>query len=156
MIHRLAIRATALAIFSASAACTVAAAPAGETTATVTSALVVHGGPHLLWQNQTSGVLEAWLLNGSQVGPTPATLSQLRGAAQGCSTSWQAIDTVANSVLWWNKSTGHLRTWNFDSSGNVSIPPDPLQTCGEDDGCLGASHELAADRPRLTADPAGA
>jgi hypothetical protein len=85
--------------------------------------------------------VEAWLLNGTQVNPTPDFIAGTCGSSDGCSTQWQVIDTVANSILWWNKSTGHLRTWYFDPSGNVTVAADPAQTCGQQDGCLNGSHD---------------
>jgi hypothetical protein len=140
MTRRWAITAISLATIGALPACGVAKDSPGENTRTVASAVV--GGPHLLWQNRVSGQLEAWLLNGPQVDPNPLRLSQfcggelLRVLDAGCVWQWQPVDTAQNSILWWNRGTGQLRTWIFDGSGNVTIPHDLTQTCGTGDGCL--------------------
>jgi hypothetical protein len=155
-IQRTAITAIGLATVGASLACIVDTRSPSESTGAVSSAVVANGGPDLLWQNQTSGQLEAWILtglpdgggSGTQVEPNPLFLSQICASSDGCSNQWQVVDTgdpggsttQGNTLLWWNESTGHLRTWNFDSAGNVSIPADPTQTCGMEDGCLNASH----------------
>jgi hypothetical protein len=136
MIRKLAIPAIGLGTIAASFGCSSAGTSPAEPTGTTAAALQAFGGPDLLWQNTTAGTVEAWLLNGTQVDPTPLILSQICGSSDGCSSQWTVVDTVQSSILWWNKSTGHIRTWNFDSSGNVTIPSDPTQTCGQQDGCV--------------------
>jgi hypothetical protein len=142
MIRILAIRAAAVAAIGASVACTMATGPSDGETRTATAAVTAPSiTPELLWQNKTSGQLEVWLLDGTSVESTPLFLSQLCGSGDGCSAQWTPVDTFNNTLLWWNRTTGQLRTWVIDASGNVTIPSDPTQTCGVNDGCVTASHD---------------
>lgn len=109
----------------------------------------VYGGPQLMWQNPTSGVLGPWVLNGTTVvSQSAAPLTQQCGnvSPDYCSQNWTVVDAKANTVLWWNKQTGHLRTWEFDTNGNVTVDNDltntagGYMTCGNADGCINGSH----------------
>jgi len=140
MLQRLAIGAIGLATIGGLLACSATKSP-GEETGTATAAQTVTGGPHLLWQNTTSGLFEAWLLNGNQVtGSVTDYLSSRCGTDDGCVPDWQVIDTGRNVVMWWNQSTGQVSTWAFEPDGAVTIEPNLPLTCGLYDGCDDDSH----------------
>jgi hypothetical protein len=142
MIRRLA---TSTAVFGAVASlgCSSSTPAAAPERTGVAAAADVQGGPHLLWQNRDTGDIGLWLLDGTQVTVDDFfTTLQCGGRNDGgCASEWRAVDVDpgSNSILWWDRTTGHLRTWNIDSSGNVSVPNDPTQTCGVQDGCVSAS-----------------
>jgi hypothetical protein len=142
MIRRLA---TSTMVFGAAASlgCSSSTPAAAPERTGVAAAAVVQGGPHLLWQNRDTGDLGLWLLNGTQAtADTPFAMMHCGQQNDGgCASEWRAVDVDpgSNSILWWNRTTGHLRTWDIDSSGNTSVPNDPTQTCGVTDGCVSAS-----------------
>jgi hypothetical protein len=108
------------------------------------TASAITGGPHLMWWAPTLGPLSTWQLNGTTVGSTSAILSLQCGTnpsdSDFCGMNWTVVDVKLNTVLWWNKTTGTLRTWEFDSSGNVTWS-DLNKTCGTADGCITSSNE---------------
>lgn len=133
-----------LAIMGASG-CAVAESPEslGESEAALTT-----GGPHLLWQNTTTGELSAWVLNGTNVvdkQPLDASgillVDSLRcRATNSCfNLSWKAVQTRDNTILWNNPATGQYQEWQFDYNGNVTRPKRPLSwTCTNASGCEAA------------------
>src|SRR5262249_13546454 len=116
---------------------------AGKTSSATTT---VRGfeGPQRMWQNPTSGVRASGVMSGrTAVSESAAPLTQQCGnvSPDYCSQNWTVVDTKANTVLWWNKQTGHLRTWEFDDNGNVTVdndltnPAGAYMTCGTTDRC---------------------
>jgi hypothetical protein len=109
--------------------------------------------PALLWWNKASGAVQAWqgisdpvpTHVGANVGVANATsgvtLTQNCALVErgmfigGCAAQWSVVDTVGNSILWFNSGLGELEEWVFDAQGDVSIPPIINQTCSSLSGC---------------------
>jgi FG-GAP-like repeat len=96
------------------------------------------GGPHLMWWNIATGEEAAWLLSGSTVTGTQS-LADRCGAINGCSipeaSGWQVIDTVGNSLLWFNWRLGNLVIKSFDDSGNTTSSKSLSSSCSAESGC---------------------
>jgi FG-GAP-like repeat len=83
------------------------------------------GRDKLLWRNQATGELSAWLFDSSGivVGKRPLSLSC--DTASGCSSDWTALGTgdfdgdKAVDVLWRDKKSGELSVWLVSKSGTV-------------------------------------
>jgi hypothetical protein len=99
-----------------------------------TSQAVAYDGPHFLWQNIQTGEVSAWLLNGQNVAGTQ-TLTWRCGAADGCSNTWKSIDTLSNSILWHNRTSGKIQSWTFNSDGAVTPEPEFDWTCTTASSC---------------------
>jgi hypothetical protein len=56
-----------------------------------TTATAVHGHPDLVWFTAESGVVSAWLLNGTRTVQGKQDLDWACTAASDCSTSWKPI-----------------------------------------------------------------
>jgi hypothetical protein len=81
--------------------------------------LVATGGPHLMWHDPTAGTFEAWFLAGTGVTGT-GNLDAICAAGDGCSSEFKVIpNTLDNTMLFHNPTTGVVRTWEFDGSGHV-------------------------------------
>ncbi|HLK90362.1 MAG TPA: VCBS repeat-containing protein [Polyangia bacterium] len=100
------------------------------------------GYSDLIWQNPTTGVIEAWLLQGANVIGTQQ-LSWTCSKSNGCWTTWWIIGVVDMNgdgladVSWYNEPTGEVSTWLLDGSGNVTGTQTLNKTCGGsyDTGC---------------------
>jgi hypothetical protein len=99
------------------------------------------GYSDIIWQNPTTGVVSAWLLNGATVIGTQQ-LSWTCSTATGCWGAWWIIgvldvngDGIAD-VSWWNQPTGQISSWLLDGSGNVTGTQTLSKTCG---GSCGSS-----------------
>jgi hypothetical protein len=74
-----------------------------------TSDLNGDGMGDILWQDNVSGTIAVWFMNGSQIA-SAATLSVVPG-----SSGWSIIGTH-KSVIVWRKSSGELAAWNVQGS----------------------------------------
>jgi hypothetical protein len=87
-----------------------------------------------IWQNPTTGVVSAWLLNGATVIGTQE-LSWTCSSADGCWGSWWmygAVDVNGDGitdVTWYNEPTGQVSSWLLDGSGNVTGTQLLSRTC---------------------------
>lgn len=105
----------------------------GEKVASSAAALT-YGGPDLMWQNTSTGEIGAWVLNGTTVTGTQ-DLTWKCGSSDGCSTTWNPVDTQGSTILWDNPTSGDLQNWDFDSNGNVSTEPKLSWQCSAASGC---------------------
>jgi hypothetical protein len=86
--------------------------------------------PSLLWWDGTSGNINGWVVNPDGSVPRTENLSWQCTFASGCGSAWSPMSTLANSILWWDRSSGQVATWVLDAEGNVTSPGALSWTCG--------------------------
>jgi len=100
------------------------------------------GHADILWDNPSTGVVSAWLLNGASVLGTQS-LSWLCDAASGCSTAWRPIGTGdfnydgQRDLLWFNATSGVVSPWLLNGS-TVAGTQDLSWQCTAASGCSAA------------------
>lgn len=96
------------------------------------------GATDLLWYNESSGVLSAWLLDGTNV-KGKQDLSWQCTKASGCASAWHVVGAADLNgdghldLTWHNPSTGEVSTWLLDGKGVVTGKVALSWTC--DAGC---------------------
>ena len=99
------------------------------------------GRGDVLWHNETSGELQAWLLNGAAGVTGTLTLSKKCAVGDGCWTRYKIIaigdfDRDGNDDLFWiDTTTGAVQISLLNGSGVVSDTRVLSKTCGPADGC---------------------
>ena len=99
------------------------------------------GVPDVLWQNATTGVVAAWLLDFSGNVMRALDLSWRCGPDTGCSRDWRVVGTgdfngdYKTDVLWFNATTGVVGAWLLDGSGTVTGTMNLSWRCGADTDC---------------------
>jgi FG-GAP-like repeat len=100
------------------------------------------GHPDLMWYDQTTGVVETWLLNGSGDVIGTQNLNWTCSVASGCADQWQPIGLADVNgdghpdVVWWNRSTGVVEAWLLNGSGHVLSAQYLNWTCNVASGCV--------------------
>jgi hypothetical protein len=100
----------------------------------------------LLLAAATTEQFELWLLNGAQVtGTIPDFLTMHCGSSDGCSSQSTVVGVpwtptgAGRSILFWNSSTGELKTWLFTNDG-YTVPGAVFSlACGVQNNCLNTS-----------------
>jgi len=91
----------------------------------------------VVWFNAESGVVSAWLLNGTRIVQGKQDLDWTCGA--GCSNMWSPIGIGDLNydghmdVVWFNAQTGVVSAWLLNGTRNVQARQDLDWTCGA--GC---------------------
>jgi hypothetical protein len=91
--------------------------------------------PDLLWWNQSTGQIGAWLLSNNGTVEGKEDLSTECSTGSGCAAQWSPVDGMANSLLWDNPTSGDLASWVFDAEGNVTVGAALTSTCSAASGC---------------------
>lgn len=98
------------------------------------------GSDDILWHNDVTGALQAWLLNGAQVTNT-LTLSKVCRISDGCWPRWQIIavgdfnSDGIDDLFWYDTQTGKIDIALLDGAGNYRTTQALAKVCGPNDGC---------------------
>jgi hypothetical protein len=87
------------------------------------------------WNYHQTGTLSAWLLSGSTVVGTQSLDAKCASSDNNCPSWWHVVDTLGNTILWYNAQNGLLSTWVFDKNGHVTFRPNMTWTCDFPSGC---------------------
>ena len=97
-----------------------------------------------LFQHQTSGLVEAWLVKDAQTPIAFQEFSASCGSSTGCSPPWTIVaggdangDGHAD-LLWHNRTAGQLLSWLLNGQGAVTDTQTLSQTCDAASGCSAA------------------
>jgi hypothetical protein len=102
------------------------------------------GNTDILWYDENTGQLSAWLLDSNATVTGTQTLSWTCSLPSGCASAWRlvaAADVNGDGnvdLLWHDASTGQLLNWLLDGSGNVVGTQTLSWTCDEPSGCASA------------------
>jgi hypothetical protein len=113
----------------------------------VTADINNDGYSDIIWLNPTSGVVSAWLLNGSSVTGTQ-TLSWTCSISSGCLGPWQMVGAADvngdghTDLTWYNETTGEVSSWLLNGSGTVTGSQSLTWTCDPASGCASAWHPV--------------
>jgi len=95
----------------------------------------------VLWHNDATGYLQAWLLTATgDVGGTMA-LSKRCAIQDGCWTTWKIVgiadfdDDGIDDLFWYNTKTGQINVGMMDPLGNQVGTQWLAKVCGPADGC---------------------
>jgi len=101
------------------------------------------GNTDVLWYNEATGVVSAWLLNGATVTGTQ-NLSWTCTAASGCASTWHIVGAADvngdghTDVTWYDPTNGQLSSWLLNGSGGVTGTQTASWTCTMASGCASA------------------
>jgi FG-GAP-like repeat len=95
----------------------------------------------VLWHNQVTGYLQAWLLNSG--GAVTGTLDIAKSCAvqDGCWATWKIVgigdfnDDGIDDLFWYNTKTGQINVGYLNGLGGVTGSQWLAKVCGSSDGC---------------------
>jgi hypothetical protein len=97
------------------------------------------GQTDVLWYAPSSGIVSAWILNGTSV-VRRADLNWQCSAASGCASEWKLVGTgdfnqdARTDVLWYAASSGIVSAWILNGT-SVVRRADVNWTCSAASGC---------------------
>jgi len=95
----------------------------------------------VLWHNDATGELKAWLLNGTGGVNGTLTLSKRCRAGDGCWTTWKIVgigdfdDDGIDDLFWHDATTGAVQVSLLDGAGTVLGTRAIAKECVTSDGC---------------------
>jgi hypothetical protein len=100
------------------------------------------GFTDLTWYNATTGVVSAWLLNGSNTVSARKDLTWTCTAASNCARDWKPVgfgdinSDGFTDLTWYNATTGVVSAWLLDGSGTVTGTKELNAKCTAASGCV--------------------
>ncbi|MBV9227213.1 MAG: VCBS repeat-containing protein, partial [Acidobacteriaceae bacterium] len=98
------------------------------------------GNQDVLWHNDVTGQLQAWLLNGGQITST-LTFAQVCRVSEGCWPRWQIIaigdfnSDGIDDLFWYDTQTDRVNVGMQDGRGKQKAAQWLAKVCGPSDGC---------------------